>query len=150
MVRGRGTAAGGVLLAVGLVLACSGPGETIRADRKVPAGALEPVLASPARSPLGLDLDGAVQSNGDLVLVATIQVAARLAAPPVLRIGLPEGASLVRGFAEEVLAAPGRDVTYRRQFTVRPALGPVRVVVQSIGIGHGVRVEGRWPVAEAE
>lgn len=129
-------------------------GERLRDDDFPPEGALEAVSSESAtassshRSRLGLDLAGTVRPDGDLDLVATIRVSGRLVAPPVVRIGLPAGATLVSGFAEEVLAAPGRDVVHTRTFTIHPALGPVRVSVQSIGVGYGTVVKAQWPAAE--
>ncbi len=135
-----------------LVLAgigCGAGGESVRKEEPVPTGALRPMAEDRANLPLGLEVEGALRPDGDLDLVVTVRVAGRLFAPPVLRVAPPEGASLVRGYAEEVLAAPGRDVTYRREFTVHPARTPLRIVVQSVGVAYGARAEASWPPPDA-
>jgi len=97
------------------------------------------------RPGMDLHLDGTEGPDGSTVLVATIRLAAGLTAPPVVRLVLPEGAELAGGSLEEVLAAPGREVTYRREYRVRGSRGPIRVVVQSVGVARGLRVEATWP-----
>jgi hypothetical protein len=126
--------------------ACGGPDRVQRVDREPSAEVPAEAASEPAHRPLELALEGVEDPGRDtVVLVATIRLAAGLIAPPVVRVMLPPGAELVRGIPEEVLSAPGRQVTYRREYVVRGARGPIRIRAQSFGVAGGVRVEALWP-----
>jgi hypothetical protein len=129
--------------------ACAGPERVQRVDEEPSAEAPPAEVSERARRPLELYLEGVEDpARGTTVLIATIRLAAGLIAPPVVHLELPPGAELVRGYVEEVLSAPGREVTYRREYVVRGARGPIRIRVQSFGVAGGTRVEACWPSTE--
>lgn len=131
-----------------LAAACASDGPARRQARSEAAPALAGAASERLQPPLSLDLAGTDRGDGTVELVATLQVSGRLAAPPVLRIALPAGATLSRGLAAETLQAPGTAVTVERRWVVAGATGPVTVTAQSVGAASGVQVTASWPRAE--
>lgn len=105
---------------------------------------LHPLRPAP---PLRVALEETAPATGGAVtLIATVQAGARLAADPVLRLGLPEGARLVEGRTEETLPrlAPGESLT--RRFVVTGAAS-AEVTVSASGPAGGASARAVWPVA---
>lgn len=129
-------------LAVSCALAgCASDPATRREER----GAVTSILAAQARAPLDLDLAGRDLGEGRLELKASVRLERTLAAPPVVRVELPEGAELVSGARQEVLSVPGTGVTAERTWVIRNVHGPVTVTVSSQGATMGASARARWP-----
>lgn len=107
-----------------------------------------PAVAELADVPMAIVLEGNVDREGRWALRATLTVAASVSVPPVLRLVLPPGATLVSGNLKESLPAPGVEATHIRRFLVAGATAPVRVVAGAVAGGAGVTVGAHWPARE--
>jgi len=133
MFRSRAT----VILAVAVVVAA------------LPARAA-PSTVPHVQAPLALSLD--VTTRGDIVEVtATVSARGRLAADPVLRMLLPEGATLLEGAAEEVLIVSGDGVDVVRRFAVSGlGSGRLRLTADAVSDASGAHAEASWPPLEPD
>lgn len=126
-----------------------------RAQRNVeaPVTTPEPTEVAPdtARplAPMTVKLSAReIQPAGELVeLTATLTVTGRLPASPVVRILLPDGATLVTGQESETLNLDGQEgQTLERVFRVAGlGRGAVKVIALAAGERAGASAEATWP-----
>lgn len=117
----------------------------VTAVTAVPSARADATAASRLEPPLRVTLEGTARGD-DAEVTATIAVRGRLAATPILRIALPDGATLVQGLPEEAVAGiePGTDAT--RRFGVRGlGAGRVTVMVDAASPAAGAHAEASWP-----
>lgn len=144
----RGISALPLILLALTTWACSGqqrtqPGTTPPAPSEVTPDTQR------AMAPMTLKLEARqLQPDGALVeLTATLTINGGLPGPPVLRIQLPQGATLSDGEPEETLELPGQAGTpVKRIFQLAGVgQGEVEVSAESSGQGAGARAVAYYP-----
>ena len=148
-----------LVAALALAACCQRTGPAPEPARQQPATAPAKAAASQpmtpvstrALPPMKLSLAARQLDGGELELTATITTRGRLPAAPVLRVVLPEGATLRSGVAREALEiSPGSTDGITRVFRVAGAgQGTIRVVAEAAGPAGGARSEASYPPAKA-
>lgn len=107
-----------------------------------------PVTTSRLEVPLRLALEG-TERGDEAVVTATLTVTGRLKVAPVLRVRLPEGATLAAGAVEEPLAVPADGGDVVRTFRVRGLAGrSLTVSADVVTRAAGAHAQATWPAVE--
>ena len=83
----------------------------------------------------------------DVDLGVRILVEGRLRNRAVLRVHLPDGASIVTGHNHEVLPSAKPGSRLERHFVLRGVTGPVRITVDAVTRSAGFHSEATWPAS---